>query len=218
MKSFLWRLRSNVGLFLLALTVFTGIYLLLAYSGLHYSYRSFRFEHADPFMISLFASFGFFMLYTKRYTYDEEYLYGHSRRYAFCAAQCAAAVYALLLACYALGVALFVRRSFFAGDVIASTAYYRISATEIFYNFMSLFIVDMLMFEVADIFRKFRTWKFWVAVTVCATAIVGVCCIYVNILPLKRFDYWIGMFLIFPPLLIVATACDLFMTRGRQYR
>ena len=218
MKSFLWRLRSNAVWFLLATAVFTGIYLLLAYSELHYSYGSFRFAHADPFMMSLFVSFGFFMFYTKRYTYDEEYLYGHSRKYSFCAAQCAAAVYAVLFACYALGISLLVRRSFISGNVIASADFYGMSAAEILCNFTSLFIVNMLMFEVADILRKFRTWKFWVAVAVCAAAVVGVCCIYINIMTLKQFNYWIGMFAIFPPLFAVATACDLFMTRGRQYR
>ncbi len=218
MKSFLWRLRSNAVWFILALTVFTGIYLPLAHSELRYAYLSFTFTHADPFLILLFVSFGFFMFYTKRYTYDEEYLYGHSRKYSFCVAQCAAAVYALLFACYALSIALLVRRSFFVGDVIASAVFYNISAAEIFYNFLSLFIVGMLMFEVADILRKFRTWKFWVAIAVCAAAVVGMSCLYVNIMTPKWFNYWIGMFVIFSPLLVIAAVCNLFMTRGRQYR
>ncbi len=218
MKSFLWRLRSNAVWFLLALFVFTGIYLPIAYSELHYFYLSFRFAHADPFMASLFVSFGFFMLYSKRYTYDEEYLYGHSRKYSYCAAQCASAVYALLFACYALGIALLVRRSFFSGSVIASADFYKISAAELFYNFLSLFIVNMLMFEVADIFRKFRTWKFWVSVAVCVATVVGLYFIYQNIKSLIWFDYWTGMFVIFSPLFAVAAACNLFMTRGRQYR
>lgn len=218
MKSILWRLRSNAGWFLLALAVFTGIYLPIAYSELNYFYMSFGFKHADPFMISLFVGFCFYMLYTKRYTYDEEYFYGHSRKYSFCAARCAAAVYAVMFACYALGVALLVRRSFFTGDVIVSMDFYEISAVEIFFNFASLFVVDMLMFETADILRKFRTVKFWIAIAVCAAAIVAVCIIYVNIMTSDRFNYWIGMFVIFPPLCAVAAACNLFMVTGRQYR
>lgn len=218
MKSLLWRLRSNAVWFLLALTVFTGIYLLLAYSELRFFYRSFSFAHADPFLVSMFISFAFFMFFTKRYTHDEEFLYGHSRKYSFCAMQCAAAVYALLFALYALGIALLVRRSFVAGNVIVSTAYYKISAAEIFYNFMSLFIVNLLMFELSDIFRKFRIWKFWAAIAVCAVAVVGVCFLYVNISTLKLFNYWVGMFVIFTPLYVIAAGCDLFTTRGRQYR
>ncbi len=218
MKSLLWRLRSNAVWFLLALGVFTGIYLMLAYSELRYSYLSFGFEHADPFLASMFISFGFFMFYTKRYTYDEEYLYGHSRKYTFFASQCAAVIYALLFASYALGVALLVRRSYVSGDVIVSANFYKISVVEIFYNFLSLFIVDMLMFETADILRKFRTWKFWVAVAVCAAAVVGVSCLYINIASKQWFNYWIGMFVIFTPLFFVAKSSNLFMTRGRQYR
>lgn len=31
-------------------------------------------------------------------------------------------------------------------------------------------------------------------------------------------DFWKEMFSVFGPLLAVMTACDLYMTRGRQYR
>ncbi len=218
MKSFLWRLRSNACMFLLAMVIFTGIYLPTAYSDLRYFYLNFCFSHIDPFLVSLFVSFGFFMLYTKRYTYDEEYLYGHSRKSSFFAAQCAAVVFALMFACYALGVALLVRRSFFTENIVGTAAVYNISAAEIFLNFISLFIVNMLMFETADILRKFKTWKFWAVVAVLVMAVIAVCYVYVKILPLKRFDYWMGMFVIFLPLFAVAAVCDWFMTRGKQCR
>ena len=218
MKSFLWRLRSNAVCFLLALAIFTGIYLLSAYSELHYSYLSFRFAHIDPFMISLFVGFGFFVFYSKRYTYEEEYLYGHSRKYSFCAAQCAAAVYSLLFASYALSIALLVRRSFFVNDAITSIDLYKISSAEITYNFISLFIADMLTFEIADILRKFKTWKFWSTIAVCLISIIVMYCIYKNVMSFPWFNYWVGMFVIFPPILVIACLCNLFMTRGMQYR
>lgn len=218
MKSFLWRLRSNAAWFPLALAVFTAIYLLLSYADIRYGHHSFYFSHADPFIVSLFVSFAFFMFYTKRYTYEEEYLYGRSRRYSFCATQCGAVVYALLFAAYALGVALLVRRSFVSGDVIVPAELYAISAAEIFFNFLSLFVVDMLMFEIADIFRKFKTWKFWAAIAVFAVSIFAVCKIFAVVTSAEWFNYWVGMFVIFPPLVVIAAACDWFMTRGRQYR
>lgn len=217
-KSFLWRLRSNAGWFLLALAIFSGLYLLLTNSEIRYSFRGFSFAHADPFLPSMLISFAFFMFYTKRYTYDEEYFYGHSRKHAFVATQCGAVVYALLFSCYAMGVALLVRRSFVAGDVIMSESLYNISALEMFFNFLSLFIVDMLVFEVADIFRKLKTWKFWAAAVAIVATLVTVCLIYVEKSLSNDFHYWKGMFLIFVPLACVAFGSDLFMTRGRQYR
>jgi len=218
MKSFLWRLRSNAVWFLLALAIFSGVYLWLAYSGLRYWYHGFSFSHADPFLPSMFIAFAFFMFYAKRYTYDEEFLYGHSRKCAFVSAQCGAVVFSLLFSCYALAVALLTRRSFAAGDVIMAEPLYNISALELFFNFLSLFVVDMLMFEVADVLRKFKTPKFWVAAAVVVATLVIVCLIYVDKSASVGFHYWKGMFLIFAPLLVVAFGGDLFMTRGRQYR
>ena len=75
-----------------------------------------------------------------------------------------------------------------------------------------------LMFEVADVLRKFKTPKFWVAAAVVVATLVIVCLIYVDKSASVGFNYWKGMFLIFAPLLAVAFGGDLFMTRGRQYR
>lgn len=219
MKSFLWRLRSNAIWFLIAMAVFVGIYCLLAYADIKYMSLTLSFSHCDPFIVCFCVSFGFYLIYTKHYTYDEEYIYGHSRRHAFFSSLGVAAIYSLLFAFLALGTALLVRRSILtAPNVIAPDDFYRISSTDIGLSWLSLFLIGMVGYELALLFRKFRSWKFWMTLAVGVAAFTILYKTLGYIVDNKWFDYWIGMFLIFVPLFVVLTACDFFRTRGRQYR
>ena len=219
MKSFLWRLRSNAVWFLIAMAVFVGIYCLLAYSDIKYMSLSLSFSHCDPFIVCFCVSFGYFLLYTKRYSYDEEYIYGHSRKHAFLSSLVVAIIYALLLAFFALSTALLVRRSILSDQyVISPVDFYRISGMDIGLSWLSLFLINMIGYELALLFRKFKSWKFWLTLILIVAVFTILFKIFVYIADCKWFNYWVGMFLIFVPVFVILTVCDFFRTRGRQYR
>lgn len=219
-------MRSNFLRFIVAMAVFTVIYVILVFTKIEYLPNSNTvscLDGIDPAAVSGCVSFAFFLFFTKCYSYDEAYFYGQSRKGAFCSALCGAAVYAVMFAFYALGTALLVRRSVLSSaDIGLSADVYRISAAEIFYNFAYLVIVDLIAFELANILRKFRSWKFWIAITVCIAAFI-LLYIFNVVLPqssgiISDFDYWGAMFAVFVPQLIVMAAGDFFMTRGRMCR
>ena len=94
-------------------------------------------------------------MYTKRYSYDEEYIYGHSRRHAFFSSLGVAAIYSLLFACLVLGSALLVRRSIVsAHDAMVIAELYRLSAVDIILNFISFFFVKYGCIRIGDIIPK----------------------------------------------------------------
>lgn len=217
MKSFLWRLRSNAVWFLIAMAVFVGVYTYLAYTQVYNDSYTLRFEHVNPFLECFFVTFGFFLLYTKRYSYDEEYIYGHSRKHAFLSSWGVAAIYSLLFACLVLGTSLLVRRSILsAPDVMAFAELYRISGADIILNFISLFLISMVAYEIAILFRKFKSWQFWLTLIGGIAIFAGLFRTIYYIMQFNWFNYWVGMFLIFVPLFIFLTVCDFFRTRGRQ--
>ncbi len=221
MKSFLWRMRSNILWFAIALILFTGAYLGWAYGGLS---GSGPLEQVSPVVWSMLVAFAFFFIYTKRYTYDEAFFYGESRKEAFGAVTCGATVFALIFSFYALGLALFVRRSVISmSGQIAAIDVYTLHWWEIFANFMHIFVCNMIAFETANLFRKFKTRKFWLSFAVCFAVflLIGY---YLIWKPMNnddisyKFNYWSGMFAVIIPLIFVMMAADIYMSRGRQYR
>lgn len=218
MKSFLWRMRSNIGWFLAALVIFTVAYISWAFSNI-----DFCLQYVSPVVWSMFVAFAFFFIYAKRYTYDEAFLYGESRKGAFGAITSGATVFALIFSFYVLGLALLVRRSAISmSDSIVSIDVYRLYGWEIFANFMHIFICNMIVFETANLLRKFKTWKFWLIFAGCLVIflLMGYFLIWnpMNGGYSEEFDYWSGMFSVIIPLIFVMIACDVFMSRGRQYR
>lgn len=228
MKSFLWRMKSNVAYFLAAMALFAVIYIPLAYSEFYYSdtlYFVQCLQHTDPIIVAFCVCFAFFFICSKRYTYDEAYLYGQSRKGAFGSAFCSSAIYAVLFACYALGVALLVRRAILSAPNFAvSSDIYRISADEIFYNFALLAVIDLVAYEAANMLRKFRSWRFWLTLAVCVTTLVFLV-IFNVILPQQNsggvygaVKYWSAMFSVLIPQAAIMIAGDFIMTRGRLCR
>lgn len=220
MKSFLWRLRSNAVWFLIAMAVFVGLYIYFAYSQIYtFDIYVLRVDHVNPFIECFFVTLGFFLIYTKRYSYDEEYIYGHSRRHAFFSSLGVAAIYSLLFACLVLGSALLVRRSIVsAHDAMVIAELYRLSAVDIILNFISFFLLSMVAYESAILFRKFKSWRFWLTFIGGVGIFFGLYRAVYYIAQFKWFNYWVGMFFIFVPLFVVLTVCDFLRTRGRQYR
>lgn len=224
MKSFLWRLRSNAIWFLIAMVLFTVIYVWWAYAGYEYQMdKVYCLDRISPVVILLFTCFIFFLIYTKRYMYDEEYLYGHSRKTAFCSAQCCAALFSVLFALYAFSVALLVRRAILSASYIAtSDELYKIPASDVLCNLVFIFVVNMLAFETANILRKFKTWKFWVSFIVCLTLVITMVLLFVlnpaDQHALNQNNYWLIMISVFTAQLIFMIGCDFLLTRGRQYK
>lgn len=226
MKNFLWRMRSNAIWFLAALILFTGAYLGWAYYNIEYSYsgQCSVLVGVSPVVISLFVGFAFFFVYAKRYTCDEAYFYGESRIGAFGSATCGAVAYSIVLALYALGMSLIVRRNILSDpDLIVSSDLYHLSFLELFANFMHMTFCNIAMFEAANLFRKFKTWKFWVTAMVCIAAFIclGWFCVLVPLdsyESMQSFNFWGGMFSFLIPFVIILLSGDIFMTRGRQYR
>ncbi len=219
MKSFLWRMRSNIGWFLAALVVFTVAYLCWAYCNIENCLM-----YISPVVWSMLVAFAFFFVYAKRYTYDEAFLYGESRREAFGAVTCGATVFALIFSFYVLGLALFVRRSTIplTGEIAAFDVY-NLHWWEILANFMHIFVCNMIAFETANLLRKFKTWKFWLVFAICFLVFV-LMGYYLIWMPMNsdgisyEFNYWSGMFSVIIPLIFVMMAADIYMSRGRQYR
>jgi len=226
MKSFIWRMRSTAVWFLAATALFTGSYLAWAYSNVRspgeYNGGLNNLSGISPIVISMLSIFVFYLIYAKRYTFDEAYLYGESRSAAFGSAICGAAVYAAVFAFYVLGLALFVRRGILSASyMVVSSDLYRMSAAEVFFNFAQLFLTNMIAYETADILRKFKSWKFWIAAAVSITVAVALGVVFV-LKPMddvySNFDFWKAIFMLTVPLTAIMIAGDIFMTRGRQYR
>lgn len=221
MKSFIWRLRSNYLFFLVAIALFTVIYIIMGYSSIEY--HPYRHEvsvlsYADPMILSAFVCFAFFLICSKRYTYDEEHLYGNTSKLAICSSLLASFIYVVMFSCYALGLSLLVRRGILSVDRLAvSKDLYDLSALEIFQSFASLIIINTIAYEVANILRKFRSWKFWVTLVSCAI-IFYVSMGAVLTLPQKHLSYWELYFALTSIALVIVTVGDILMTKGRQYR
>lgn len=225
MKAFIYRMRSNVGYFSASMAIYAVIYLLLAYSRVkpHFDSNMVRcLDGIDPTIISGCICFAFFFVCAKRFTYDEAYLYGQSRKGALLSALASAAVYALLFAFYALGLALLVRRSVLSSAYLAVSAdQYNISATEMFCNIVYITTVNLIAYEAANLLRKFGSWKFWVSLAVFVASFIVLYVFIVAIPQSKdptRFDFWRASFATFIPQLTVMFFCDFFMSRGRQVR
>ncbi len=223
MKDFIWRMRTTAVWFLAALAIFTGAYCLWVYSNVHVPKNGGDVECLDgisPIVVSFLVAFVFFFLYAKRYFYDEAYLYGETRKEAFGAAFSGAAIYAVIFAFYVLGLALLVRRSILSmPDVAVSIKVYDISPAEIFYNFAYLVIINLIAYETANLLRKFKSWKFWLVAIISFGLFAGLGTLLM-LTPdvMEEIGYWGSAFLLFVTMLIVMTAGDIFMTRGRQYR
>ncbi len=226
MKSFIWRMRSTAVWFLAVTALFTVSYLAWAYCNVQppeaYNGGLSDLSGISPIVISMLSIFVFYLIYAKRYTFDEAYLYGESRSAAFASAICGAAVYATVFAFYALGLALFVRRGILSASYMAVSAdLYRISAAEVFLNFAQLFLTDMIAYETAAMLRKFKSWKFWIAAAVGIAAAVVLGVIFV-LKPMEdiysNFDFWKAIFTLLVPLTVIMIVCDIFMTRGTQCR
>ena len=229
MKSFLWRMRSNVGWFVAAMALFAAVY--AWWVSFNVRYRTMGgttqiiadcLSGISPIVISYIVCLSFFFLSAKRYSADEEYLYGHSRRYAYVAAYLSSAVYAVLFALYALGAALFARRSVLsAPDMAVTTDVYDIAGWELAANLAYLVLINLIAYESANLLRKFRSWKFWLTVIVCGGVLLLLAVVFLfsrQTGVTQESHFWPQMFSVFGPLLAVMTACDLYMTRGRQYR
>lgn len=224
MKSFLWRMRSNIGWFVIAVVLFSVMYVWYAYgrvtcldSGSVSCLRG-----ISPMSISYFCCLAFFFIYAKRYTYEEAYFYGQSRKGAWGTALCGAVAYGVLFSGYALGLALLVRRGILsAPDMAVPSELYTISAKDLLYNFLSLVITNLLAYETANLLRKFKSWKFWITVVSCIALLVLLYIVFVvnrqtGNSATATFDFWQAVFGVFGPLLALMTIGDFFMTRGKQ--
>ena len=215
MKSFIWRMRSNFGYFLAAMTLFAVIYVIIAYKNVRLFPNSGMarcLDGIDPTIVSACVCFAFFFICAKRYTYDEAYLYGQSRKGAFLSGLSSAFVYASVFACYALGIALLVRRAILSSPgLVVSANLYDVTAVEVFFNFLYLVTVNMIAYETANLLRKFKSWKFWIVFAVCI-ATFAVLYIFIVVLPQSRdiahFNYWSAIFSAFIPQLIIMILGD----------
>ena len=218
-------MRSNLIYFAAATVLFTVIYIVVAFSNIRSnpdSHSVWCLEGIDPTIICGGVSFAFFLICTKRYTNDEAYLYGQSRRTAFLSAMITAFVYSTLFACYALGVALLVRRSVLSAPNLAVSAdLYLLSVKDILCNLIFLVIVNLIAYEAANILRKFKSWKFWITFIVCIAAFV-VLYIFIVAIPqsknIANFEFWGAMFAVCVPQLLIMSICDFLMARGRLCR
>ena len=229
MKSFLYRMRSNVGWFAAAMALFAAVYAWWASFNVRYygmggttQIIADCLSGVSPIVLSYIACLLFFFLSSKRYSADEEYLYGHSRRYAYSAAYLSSAVYAALFALYALSAALLVRRAILsAPDMAVPADVYDIAGWELTANLAYLILINLIAYESANLLRKFRSWKFWLTVVGCGGALLLLAVVFLfgrQTGVTNESHFWPQMFSVFGPLWVVMTACDLYMTRGRQYR
>ena len=219
-------MRSNIVYFLAALALFTAVYVVVAYTNVVYFPESDYVKclsAIDPTVICGAFCFGFFLICTKRYTYDEAYLYGQSRKGAFFSALACAAVYAVTFALYALGVAILVRRSMLCSPELAVSAdLYRLTATDILYNLAFLITVNLIAYEAANLLRKFKSWKFWVTIIVC---IATLAVLYIVITDnrvdndgVEKIKWSVSMLLVFVPQLLIMISGDFLSARGRVSR
>lgn len=130
----------------------------------------------------------------------------------------------MIFSFYALGLALFVRRSVISmSGQIATIDVYTLHWWEILANFVHIFVCNMIGFETANLLRKFKTWKFWLSFAVCF-AVFLLMGYYLIWKPMNndgisyKFNYWSGMFAVIIPLIFVMMAADIYMSRGRQHR
>lgn len=162
MKSFLWRIRSNVGWFVAAMALFTALYFVL-YASNYRAYDSDVFTYINGLAVNPLGpaggcTLGFFLLCTKRFTNKESYLYGVSRRAEYLSGLGSATCWSVLSALYALSVSLLTRYCFLsASDMAVPDTVYTLGAGECFAGFALLFVVNMDAYATADILRDFRT-------------------------------------------------------------
>lgn len=226
MKSFLWRMRSNISWFVIAVILFSVVYTCHAYGRItNLDSGSVSCLHGvSPIVISYLCCLVFFFIYAKRYTYDEAYFYGQSRKGAWGTALCGAVTYGVIFSCYALGLALLVRRGILsAPDMAVPLELYIISAKELLYNFLSLAVINLIAYETANLLRKFKSWKFWATAGSCIVLLVLLYIVFVvnrqtGNSATATFDFWQAIFGVFGPLLALMVIGDFFMTRGRQNR
>lgn len=221
MRSFLWRIRSNVGWFVAAMALFTALYFVL-YASNYRAYDSGVFTYINGLAVNPLGpaggcTLGFFLLCTKRFTNKESYLYGVSRRAEYLSGLGSAACWSVLSALYALSVSLLTRYCFLsASDMAVPDTVYTLGAGECFAGFALLFVVNMDAYATADILRDFRTRRFWITFLACLAAAVFL--LWVFWLSGSIEGYWGPRFASFGTFLPIIFAADFIMSRGRQYR
>ena len=213
MRSFLWRMRSNVGWFAVAMALFTAVYIVLYARAVRQSDGGF--SYAEPAVSPLGPAGGctlaFFLLFARRFTNKENYLYGASRRAEYLSGLGAAACWAVLSALYAFFVSRLIRCCFPAAGGHAA-----VGADECFAGFALLFVVNMDAYGVAAILHDGRTRRFWAALLFCLAAAGFL--LWVFWLSGSVEGYWVPRFATFGAFLPVVFTAGFLMTRGRQYR